>query len=125
MTLSFHSVNFNLGMNLKWKHEYSFFVRAWFSDMSYKLFKSPGVKILPLPPATSQMRGASVKEVIGASFKDVDYVNETNQVKADWSHKFTGDDIMKFHLYLSTVPGGRFCLIFTTHFHLKHVRQPC
>lgn len=93
------------GKYLKWKHEYSFFIRAWFGNNLYKIFKSTGVKILSRPPSTTNIRGVRVKEVIGTSMKDVDYINETTPVRADWTHNFVGD-IMKYHVYLSTFPGG-------------------
>jgi hypothetical protein len=54
-------LNFS-GVFLKNDVEYSFFVRAWYSDNSYAIFKSDGVKITTTKPATTTAKGSSVRQ---------------------------------------------------------------
>lgn len=74
------------------------------------MYKSPGITIFPTRPKTTSLRGRVVKERIVGGSKDVDYMAITTQLFADWTGKFidTENSLAKFHLYLSTVPGGRF-----------------
>ena len=107
------NVSFDLlaGKLLQWKHSYSFFIRAWYGENNYQTFKSPGINILSKPPATTNIRGASVQEVVGSSMKDVDYVTSHTPVSVDWTNKFVGEDISKFHLYISTFPEGKLLVL--------------
>ncbi|WAR05722.1 hypothetical protein MAR_021091 [Mya arenaria] len=95
------------GRILRRNFKYSFFIRAWYGDNTYAIFKSSGVTILSKPPQTTNIRGVSVKEVLSNSLKDVDYISDTSHVMVDWAGKFLGDSIKKFHLYLSTQPNGK------------------
>ncbi|WAR04893.1 hypothetical protein MAR_020262 [Mya arenaria] len=95
------------GHILRRNFKYSFFIRAWYGDNIYAIFKSSGVIILTKPPQTTTIRGVSVKEVLSNSLKDVDYISDTSHVMVDWAGKFLGDSIKKFHLYLSTQPNGK------------------
>ncbi|WAR06111.1 hypothetical protein MAR_021480 [Mya arenaria] len=94
------------GSILRRKFKYSFYIRAWYDDSTYFIFKSSGLTILSKPPQTTNIRGVSVKEVLSDTLKDVDYISDSSHVMVDWTGKFLGDTIKKFHLYLSTQPNG-------------------
>ncbi|XP_053398434.1 uncharacterized protein LOC128556766 [Mercenaria mercenaria] len=84
---------------------YSVFVRAWYNSDTFAIFKSVGVTIFHTPPLSIVIKGKTVKEVIKGSTKDVDFITRNMQVGADWSGKF-GGEISRYHLYISTHPGG-------------------
>ncbi|XP_053400998.1 uncharacterized protein LOC128557563 isoform X2 [Mercenaria mercenaria] len=84
---------------------YSVFVRVWYNSETYAVFKSVGVTIYHTPPLSVVIKGKSVKEVVRGSTRDVDFFTRNTQVEAHWSGKF-GGDISRYHLYISTHPGG-------------------
>lgn len=96
--------------------EYSFFVKAWYTNNSYAVFKSPGVRYIDSAPHTNTKRGSRVKELLLGSIKDVDYVATSSRLFANWTNKFPTSEvpIWKFHLYLSTYPGGHDAHIVST-----------
>jgi hypothetical protein len=60
-----------------------------------------------------------VKELCTESKKDIDFITRNTQVRADWTGKFVGQ-ISKFHLYISTHPGGKYICIVT--FSIKYYK---
>ncbi|WAR04731.1 hypothetical protein MAR_020100, partial [Mya arenaria] len=103
------------GQVLQRTFTYSFFVRAWYNDSTFSIFKSSGVTILSKPPQTTIVRGVSVKEVSSDSLKDVDYISDSSHVVVDWTGKFISDFFKKFHLYLSTQPNGKDVHVLSTY----------
>jgi len=75
---------------------------------TFAIYKSPGVLVYTTQPKTTSLRGRAVKECVSGNNKDIDFISKTTTVYADWTGKFidTENSLAKFHLYLSTVPGG-------------------
>ncbi|KAL3843250.1 hypothetical protein ACJMK2_021192 [Sinanodonta woodiana] len=97
------------GKNLHNGFKYSFFIRAWYNESSYRVFKSPGVYIDSKPPRTTNIKGISVKETVGNLTKDVDFAKLGDELYVDWTSKFLDakpGGINIFRLYISTYPGG-------------------
>ncbi|KAK3612504.1 hypothetical protein CHS0354_024474, partial [Potamilus streckersoni] len=89
--------------------KYSFFVRSWYNESSYAIFKSPGVYIDSRPPRITYSKGNHVKETLGNLTKDVDFAKFGDEIYVDWTNKFPGTNtvgITMFRLYISTYPGG-------------------
>ncbi|VDI13269.1 Hypothetical predicted protein, partial [Mytilus galloprovincialis] len=88
---------------------YSFFVRAWFSDNTYAVFKTNGVTILSTPLAISKLKGSTVCEQRPGHWKkDIDFIRPGFPFAIKWSNIFIDADeiIERFNIYLSTFPGG-------------------
>ncbi|KAK3100189.1 hypothetical protein FSP39_015958 [Pinctada imbricata] len=88
---------------------YSFFVRAWYTDTTFAIFKSNGVKIKTVPPSSTNTRGSSVNErMLGSTMKDQDHMKHGFPYTIDWKNKFlnSGNSVAHFKVYLSTYPGG-------------------
>ncbi|XP_053401094.1 uncharacterized protein LOC123523194 isoform X2 [Mercenaria mercenaria] len=96
------------GQSLTEREEYSVFVRAWYDQNTFAVFRSPGLVIYSTPPGVSVLVGRNVKEVIAGDTKDTDFITLDTQVNADWTGKFinTANSLRHYHLYLSTSPGG-------------------
>ncbi|VDI80173.1 Hypothetical predicted protein [Mytilus galloprovincialis] len=88
---------------------YSFFVRAWYTDDTYAVFKTNGVTVLSTPLATSKIKGSSVSEQRPGHWKkDIDYIKPGFPFTIKWSNVFINADkiIERFNIYLSSFPGG-------------------
>lgn len=87
---------------------YSVFVRVWYNQNTFAIFKSPGVMIYSTPPELSVILGINVQEIIVGDSKDTDFVTLKTKVNADWSGKFknSGGSLLRYHVYISTTPGG-------------------
>ena len=106
--LDFHKLNFLSGEPVLGEHtSYSVFVRVWYSRDAYAIFKSEGVTIFHTPPLSIVVKGRTVKELTIQSDKDVDFITRNTYIRADWTGKF-GGEISKYHLYLSSHPGGNY-----------------
>ena len=57
-----------------------------------------------------------VKEVEHGDEKDIDFFGNGLIAFVDWTGKFLNNDnsIQKFHLYISTYPGGMYTLLWTS-----------
>jgi hypothetical protein len=111
----FFSVNYLylfLGKSLVEGEKYSVFVRVWYDQNTFAIFRSPGVTIYFTPPELSVILGRNVQEIIEGETKDTDFVALKTLVKADWTGKFknNGNCISRYHLYISTTPEGK-CFI--------------
>ena len=98
---------------------YSVFVRVWYNSESYAIYKSHGVTIFHTPPLSIIINGKAVKELTKDSKKDVDFITKTSQVSADWTGKF-GGQISKYHLYISSYPGGNYIYVLYCVFFLRN-----
>ncbi|KAK3101903.1 hypothetical protein FSP39_007221, partial [Pinctada imbricata] len=98
------------GVTLTETETYSFFLKVWYEDNTYAIFKSNGVTIATLPPSPTNIRGSSVNErMLGSSIKDQDHIKYGFPFVIDWQNKFLNADksIARFRVYLSTFPGGK------------------
>ncbi|KAJ8299760.1 hypothetical protein KUTeg_023820 [Tegillarca granosa] len=98
------------GKRLKESSKYSFFVRAWYNNDTFAVFKSDGVVILTKPPKSTRILGSKVIErSVLSKFRDDDYIKYGSPIRVDWTNKFINSSykaIRHFGLYLSTYPGG-------------------
>ncbi|XP_046345841.2 uncharacterized protein LOC124126446 [Haliotis rufescens] len=88
---------------------YSVFVRAWYDDNTYSIFKSDGVLVDNNGPTTTDKIGNAVKEhrEIKDS-KDIDYQSSNTSICISWANKFLQGQSghLKYRLFISTSPGG-------------------
>ncbi|KAL3841827.1 hypothetical protein ACJMK2_019926 [Sinanodonta woodiana] len=99
----------NRGKKLSFRMKYSVFVRAWYADGVYAIFKSPGVIIDTAPPKTTSIQGAVVRDKLTLNqTKDIDFIRKKITLYAEWENKFlyTADKVSYFKIYVSTSPGG-------------------
>ncbi|XP_062606252.1 uncharacterized protein LOC134268062, partial [Saccostrea cucullata] len=88
---------------------YSVFVKAWYNQNTYAVFKSNGVVIATKKPTVVNILGSSVTEkMISSTMKDDDYIKDGIALMVNWTHKFADDKttIQSYHVYISTIPGG-------------------
>ncbi|ESO88602.1 hypothetical protein LOTGIDRAFT_234472 [Lottia gigantea] len=88
---------------------YSVFVRAWYDDKRYYVYKSPGITVVSKPPTLTYIRGATVKELEQTtSNKDIDYQINNNTIIVGWKDKFNGGihGVDYYQVYISTHPQG-------------------
>ncbi|VDH98686.1 Hypothetical predicted protein, partial [Mytilus galloprovincialis] len=88
---------------------YSFYVRAWYDSNNFADFKSDGVTVMSKPLTTSNFVGAGVMEHLPGHWKkDIDYMLRGGLFSISWQEAFikASTVIEKFHVYLSTYPGG-------------------
>lgn len=115
------------GKILEEHKKYSFFVRVWYDDNTYAIFKSPGVVVYSSPPSITSLNGRAVKEVLNGQTKDLDFFQRDRQFNADWTGKFLNHkgSLSHFHVYISTSRGGMcFSVVFwfiPKYFEGKHV----
>ncbi|KAL3841826.1 hypothetical protein ACJMK2_019925 [Sinanodonta woodiana] len=97
------------GKKLSYGTKYSVFVRAWYADGVYAVFKSPGVIIDTAPPKTTSIQGAAVRDKLTPDqLTDIDFIRKKMTLYAEWENKFlyTTDKVSYFKIYVSTSPGG-------------------
>ncbi|KAK3581570.1 hypothetical protein CHS0354_031918 [Potamilus streckersoni] len=97
------------GKKLSYGMKYSVFVRAWYANGIYAVFKSPGVIIDTAPPKTTSIQGAAVRDKLTLNqTKDIDFIKKKMTLYAEWENKFlyTTDKVSYFKIYVSTSPGG-------------------
>ncbi|ESO88616.1 hypothetical protein LOTGIDRAFT_234474 [Lottia gigantea] len=88
---------------------YSVFVRAWYDDKRYYIYKSPGITVISKPSTLIYIRGVAVKELEQTtSNKDIDYQINNNTIIVGWKDKFNGGihGIDYYQVYISTHPQG-------------------
>nr|XP_034301655.1 uncharacterized protein LOC105322112 [Crassostrea gigas] len=89
--------------------EYAIFIRVWYDENTHAIFKSDGVRINTMKPATTKIRGSAVRErMMGSWIKDQDYLKRGFPFTVEWTNKYLEAEkfIKSFHVYLSTAPGG-------------------
>ncbi|XP_061181031.1 uncharacterized protein LOC133189645 [Saccostrea echinata] len=97
------------GIFLKETVKYSFFLKVWYDENTYAVFKSDGVTIATRKPAVTNIRGSAVREkMLGSNFVDQDFMKGGFPFTVEWNNKFLDAEnaIKTFHLYISTYPGG-------------------
>lgn len=52
-----------LGVFLQNDVEYAIFIRVWYEENTYAIFKSDGVRINTMKPATTKIRGSAVSRL--------------------------------------------------------------
>lgn len=52
-----------LGVFLQNDVEYAIFIRVWYAENTYAIFKSDGVRINTMKPATTKIRGSAVSRL--------------------------------------------------------------
>ncbi|ESO88673.1 hypothetical protein LOTGIDRAFT_165459 [Lottia gigantea] len=85
------------------------FVRAWYDDKRYYIYKSPGITVISKPSTLIYIRGVAVKELEQTtSNKDIDYQINNNTIIVGWKDKFNGGihGIDYYQVYISTHPQG-------------------
>ncbi|KAK7500517.1 hypothetical protein BaRGS_00008092 [Batillaria attramentaria] len=93
------------------KLSYSTFVRCWYPDGSYTVFKSPGIIPLVKAPGTTNQVGRAVKEHAASNQeKDVDFVTSSDTVHITWKGKFisTSSPIQTINVYIGTTPEAHY-----------------
>ncbi|ESO88605.1 hypothetical protein LOTGIDRAFT_165389 [Lottia gigantea] len=88
---------------------YSVFVRAWYDDKRYYVYKSPGITVVSKPPTLTYLGGAAVKELEQTTGnKDIDYQINNNTIIVGWKVKFNGGihGVDYYQIYISTHPQG-------------------
>ncbi|KAL5007590.1 hypothetical protein ScPMuIL_016396 [Solemya velum] len=87
---------------------YSFFIRAWYDENTYGVFKSDGVYTDLNIIHTTNQHGSVIKELKRATgTTDTDFVMVTDTLFISWKNKFvTAGGVEKFKIYLSSYPGG-------------------
>ncbi|XP_076468275.1 uncharacterized protein LOC143299060 [Babylonia areolata] len=85
---------------------YSTFVRAWYADGSYAIFKSAGIVPVPSSPSTTTLVARAIKEHTSAdSTKDVDFMTSPQSVYISWTGKFVSSTpISNFQVFIGTRP---------------------
>ncbi|KAK3093029.1 hypothetical protein FSP39_010221 [Pinctada imbricata] len=88
------------------REKYVGYVRAWYSEDSYKIFTSLPILVDLTPP--SIRKGASVLESIDGCVTDVDYMNSTYTFNICWRNVFVEreGEISKFSISGGTSPEG-------------------
>nr|XP_034314147.1 uncharacterized protein LOC105348718 isoform X1 [Crassostrea gigas] len=97
------------GVFLKETVKYSFFVKVWYDENTFAIFKSDGVTIATQRPFVTSILGSAVREkMLGSSFVDQDFMKGGYPFSVEWKNKFLDAEnaIKTFHLYISTYPGG-------------------
>ncbi|XP_061193435.1 uncharacterized protein LOC133201664 [Saccostrea echinata] len=97
------------GQFLDERVSYSVFVKAWYDQNTFAIFKSDGVIISTRKPSVMNILGSSVSEkMMESGMKDQDYVKEGAAFMVNWTNKFTDakDTIKSYHVYISSQPGG-------------------
>ncbi|XP_071079258.1 uncharacterized protein [Haliotis cracherodii] len=88
---------------------YSVFVRAWYDEETYKIYKSDGILIDITRPRTASGQGVAVKELLeSGDRKDTDYQSRVDRIYLSWNTVFmdTQTGLLKYGAYTSTSPGG-------------------
>ncbi|XP_033637440.1 uncharacterized protein LOC117298344 isoform X1 [Asterias rubens] len=86
---------------------YHFYVRAWYSDTSYAVFRSDGVTPDIEAPEISKVRGTKIKDLATEqSTADTDYLNDPETLYVSWEGVFRDDEISHYEVSLSTFKGG-------------------
>ncbi|CAH1242187.1 Hypp6494 [Branchiostoma lanceolatum] len=95
---------------------YSFYVRVWYDDRTYRVFQSDGIIADYTPPVISSSRKASsqIKDLLSqGESHDIDYMAQTTSLSTSYSSVFfdsviSGDSshMQRFELALGTYPGG-------------------
>lgn len=77
--------------------KYSFFVRVWYDQVAYSVYKSDGVTVMMVPPLSSSLRGAAVSFIHGM---DPQYYSNDFNSKMDgiWCNQFNTRHIYGFSL---------------------------
>ncbi|XP_078322971.1 uncharacterized protein LOC111122905 [Crassostrea virginica] len=97
------------GLKLHEGLRYSIFVKVWYSEDTFAIFKSDGVTIVTEKPSVTNILGSSVTErMMDSAFRDQDFIIESVSFMVDWKNKFIDAEecIKTFHVYISTCPGG-------------------
>ncbi|XP_046571088.1 LOW QUALITY PROTEIN: uncharacterized protein LOC124279320 [Haliotis rubra] len=88
---------------------YSVFVRAWYDENTYNIYKSDGVLIDITAPRTTSLQGTAVKEHMeSGDRKDIDYQHRVDRIYLSWNNVLmdTQSRLLKYRAYTSTSPGG-------------------
>ncbi|XP_066300263.1 uncharacterized protein [Branchiostoma lanceolatum] len=91
---------------------YSFYVRVWYDDRTYRVFQSDGIIADYTPPVISSSR--KIKDLLSqGESHDIDYMAQTTSLSTSYSSVFfdsviSGDSshMQRFELALGTYPGG-------------------
>ncbi|XP_067682774.1 uncharacterized protein [Haliotis asinina] len=88
---------------------YSVFVRAWYNDNTYSIFKSDGIFVDNNRPTVTDRIGNAIKELKALSdSKDIDYQSSNVSICVRWADKFPQGQSghLKYRVFISTSPGG-------------------
>ncbi|XP_046557202.1 uncharacterized protein LOC124266452 [Haliotis rubra] len=88
---------------------YSFFVKAWYDNVTYSIFKSDGVTFDTTPPVTTNKSGRTVTELRDVEdSKDRDFQTQNSTLDVTWSGHFLPgiSSIHRYRVYISTHRGG-------------------
>ncbi|ESO83749.1 hypothetical protein LOTGIDRAFT_168990 [Lottia gigantea] len=85
---------------------YSVFVKAWYDDKRYYVYKSPGLTVISKPPTLTYLAVKELEQT--TSNKDIDYQINNNTIIVGWKDKFNGGihGIDYYQVYISTHPQG-------------------
>ncbi|XP_072033178.1 uncharacterized protein [Amphiura filiformis] len=102
-------VTFNKANEMLPGSTYQMFIRAWYNDDTYAVFRSDGVTPYPFAPKASTLKGAHVNDINVADQKtDIDFFTNTNEIAVSWYGVFirNREALQMFELALGTYPSG-------------------
>ncbi|XP_046553267.1 uncharacterized protein LOC124262767 [Haliotis rubra] len=87
---------------------YSVFVRAWYDENTYNIYKSDGTLIDITAPRTTSLQGVAMKEHMeSGDRKDIDYQHHVDRIYLSWRNVLdTQSRLLTYTAYTSTSPGG-------------------
>ncbi|XP_046559286.1 uncharacterized protein LOC124268355 [Haliotis rubra] len=87
---------------------YSVFVRAWYDENTYNIYKSDGILIDITAPRTTSLQGVAMKEHMeSGDRKDIDYQHHVDRIYLSWRNVLdTQSRLLTYTAYTSTSPGG-------------------
>ncbi|XP_067680773.1 uncharacterized protein [Haliotis asinina] len=88
---------------------YSVFVRAWYDQNTYSIYKSDGILIDITAPRITSVQGVALKEHMEpGDRKDIDYQRHVDRIYLSWKNVLMDSQtgLLKYRAYTSTSPGG-------------------
>ncbi|XP_071088930.1 uncharacterized protein [Haliotis cracherodii] len=102
-------ISLEAGKSLTPGMKYSFFVKAWYNNGTFNIFKSDGVTFDTRPPTVTKKLGRIIKELRGLNeSKDTDFQTQNNTLVVKWTGHFLPglSSIHRYRVYISTQRGG-------------------
>lgn len=92
---------------------YAFYVRAWYNNTAFAVFRSNGVTVDPVGPQV--VEGFSVREVNAlGSTVDVDHINSQSTISLNWQgvfHQLVGNYEIQYETPIGDIPAGEAIIV--------------
>ena len=82
---------------------YVFYVRAWYNNTAYSVFRSLGVIVDPVGPQI--VEGFSTREVMSGT-SDVDYISSHSTITVTWQDVFIANYDVQYEIAVGSIPAG-------------------